>query len=296
MQITLCFMFLGLVHCCIRYGESPKSISNFADEGFPTKSNTFNDGSGSLIDGNKERTLDGGSVSSTKRSGPVAWWMLTFRGPHLISEIRLWNVKGSQASFLVGASIYVDDVLVGIVKIDPNPIILTLKDLYVVGNSITIMGAGRPVLLAEVEVWGGKMCNVNIAGEGTPSQIDTSSSGYASLAIDGYTDGEYRHGSVTHTATQGIGAWWKLEFDSVRSICGIEIYNRMDCCQDRLNGVTIYVGDTLFGKVNFVVGKKMYAFWDVNGVADTTITIYGGVSHLSLSEVEVFECAHTSKL
>src|SRR5262245_14764085 len=54
-----------------------------------------------------------------------------------------------------------------------------------------------------------------------------------SRAVDGNTDGDFSHGSVTHTGPDPQ-AWWQVDLSRQRWIDTIEIYGRTDCCADRL--------------------------------------------------------------
>ncbi|MBI4976770.1 MAG: SUMF1/EgtB/PvdO family nonheme iron enzyme [Spirochaetes bacterium] len=89
--------------------------------------------------------------------------------------------------------------------------------------------------LAEVEVQSeGK----NIAPQGKASQSTTASGADAARAIDGRTDGAWSSGSVTHT-TEKIPGWWELDLGAEKNIESIRVWNRTDCCGDRLVGANI---------------------------------------------------------
>jgi len=267
MQIVLCSLLLGIAHSCTSIGRLPGVPKNIASS-------------------------DG---ITNECSCSEEWFSLPFEGPRLIDEIQVHSVDG-YAHNLVGASVYVNDVQVGIVwDNSTDPVIFSFSDLYVVGTSLKIGGGGLPLLPFQVEVFGDDFCDptVNIAGEGTASQIDTLYHdklyiGVAEKAIDGDTDGDFFAKSVTHT-DHNADAWWRLTFDEERWICSIILYNRMDCCQSRLDGVTVYVGDTLVGTVNYIDGQQSYEFVNVEEF-NNTITINSGGEALSLAEVEVFEC------
>jgi hypothetical protein len=55
----------------------------------------------------------------------------------------------------------------------------------------------------------------------------------AGYAVDGNTDGEFLNSSTTHTQKEQ-GAWWQVDLGSKKSIDQIIIYNRIDCCANRL--------------------------------------------------------------
>jgi hypothetical protein len=59
--------------------------------------------------------------------------------------------------------------------------------------------------------------------------------------VDGNTDGKFLDGSTTHTNDEQ-GAWWQVDLGSKKNISQIIIYNRTDCCANRLSNyqVSIY--------------------------------------------------------
>ncbi|MFX0204015.1 MAG: LamG-like jellyroll fold domain-containing protein, partial [Candidatus Hodarchaeota archaeon] len=64
--------------------------------------------------------------------------------------------------------------------------------------------------------------------------------GVAERAIDGDTDGNWGHGSVTHTKDEA-DSWWKVELPSPAMIEKIVIWNRSDCCGRRLSNFRVLV-------------------------------------------------------
>lgn len=63
----------------------------------------------------------------------------------------------------------------------------------------------------------------------------------ASLAIDGNTSGN-GDTQVTHTAVGQENSWWRLDLGAEYNLTRIDVYNRIDCCSDRLDGTKVYVG------------------------------------------------------
>jgi len=73
----------------------------------------------------------------------------------------------------------------------------------------------------------------------TATQSSTYGSASASRAIDGNTDGNFNDGSVSHT--NNANAWWRADFGTTKKVSWIQIYNRTDCCWDRLgNSIVEY--------------------------------------------------------
>ena len=137
----------------------------------------------------------------------------------------------------------------------------------------------------------------NVAPLGTASQSSTAydspqfnGSGPASRANDGDTNGQYAHGSVSHT--QSEQGWWQVKLDKAYVLDGATIWNRTDCCTARVNPFTVdvYLGDTLVSSV------KHNAMPDTNSlkinlkaaVGDRVHVAMERPDYLHLAEVQVF--------
>ncbi|CAC9651846.1 hypothetical protein, partial [uncultured Gammaproteobacteria bacterium] len=64
----------------------------------------------------------------------------------------------------------------------------------------------------------------------------------ASYAVDGNTDGKFLNGSVTHTNYEQ-GAWWQVDLGGQKNIKQIIIYNRTDCCANRLSNYQVSISN-----------------------------------------------------
>lgn len=82
----------------------------------------------------------------------------------------------------------------------------------------------------------------NLAWMKPTSQSSTAYGGASGRAVDGITSGDYAAGSVTHTALQAA-PWWQVDLQSVKDIKYVKLYNRTDCCMDRLLGVKVLVSE-----------------------------------------------------
>jgi RHS repeat-associated protein len=103
-------------------------------------------------------------------------------------------------------------------------------------------GTGNLVQVVEPNV-------TNVSPGKTATQSSTLagySSGVAASAVDGRTDGNYFNGSVTHTNLDSY-AWWQVDLGASASISSVTIWNRTDCCMDRLGDYWVFVSDTPFG-------------------------------------------------
>ncbi|MBP0905813.1 carbohydrate-binding protein [Mariniflexile gromovii] len=149
------------------------------------------------------------------------------------------------------------------------------------GNTISTPSSGCP---------GG---DVNLALSGTASQSSTIASGVASRAIDGNTSGVWSESSVTHTASDA-NAWWEVDLGATYSIGEIKIFNRTDCCKDRLTNFTVYVLNSGGGE-EFSQSYTSYPNPSItlngNGASGRVVRVQldNTNNHLSLAEVEVYE-------
>jgi len=76
----------------------------------------------------------------------------------------------------------------------------------------------------------------------------------ADKAIDGHQDCHWNFGnpainSLTHTNQQS-NPWWKVEMPLAKMIHTVKIFNRLDCCGERLSGYIVRVGNDANHKLN----------------------------------------------
>lgn len=136
--------------------------------------------------------------------------------------------------------------------------------------------------------------HVNLAYlAGSASQSSEGWGGVANRAIDGNTDGNFGNGSVSHT-NQPSDSWWQVELDGLYYLDEITLYNRSDCCGDRLSNLHVSVlaedGITEVWGVDFAGpvpqgGSQTFLLPDDTIGQCVKVQIDGGL--LSLAEVEV---------
>ncbi|MCK5920689.1 MAG: discoidin domain-containing protein, partial [Methylococcales bacterium] len=124
------------------------------------------------------------------------------------------------------------------------------------GRYVRIQGADNgPIMLAEVQVfeW------INLALDGTATQVSTGFGGVATNAIDGNTDGLFGNGSVTHTNTN-LQDWWQVDLGAKKPIGNIVVWNRTDAGQTGIDDSYILVSDTPFSSDNIVTSRAEAKF------------------------------------
>jgi F5/8 type C domain len=137
------------------------------------------------------------------------------------------------------------------------------------------------------------MGQTNIALGKVATQSPDAHNGVASRAVDGNTDGNFANGSVTHTISKSY-PFWQVNLGARYQITEIRIWNRTDCCAERLNKVA----------VNIIDSNSLYPFAQTFPSAAATnpliipVNVIGDLvqlainkdeaEYLSLAEVEVF--------
>lgn len=84
----------------------------------------------------------------------------------------------------------------------------------------------------------------NVALGKTATQKSLAWGAPASRAVDGNTNGSFGAGSVTHTAEPESQAWWQVDLESTHQLEEIAVWNRTDCCAQRLSDYWVLVSDT----------------------------------------------------
>jgi len=146
-----------------------------------------------------------------------------------------------------------------------------------------------------------ELCDVNCAANNlarNPSAMASQSSvaldADASRAVDGNTDGAFSDGSVTHTNREE--GWWQVDLGFLAPIGRVQIWNRSDCCSDRLNDFWImfsYDGVSWDASDQPIHVTSQVGFPSEYAVSNTyaryvRIQFVDHSDYLSLAEVKVF--------
>ena len=131
------------------------------------------------------------------------------------------------------------------------------------------------------------------------TQSSTANGGYANLACDGNTDGDFANGSVTETNGEA-NAYWEIDLGSLQQILQLKIFNRTDCCSSWLSNFKVFVSEVPFQSTDPVATSNQAGVttFTLNGGGDFTAFAVNqdaryiriqltGSNPLSLAEVEV---------
>ncbi|XP_066285767.1 uncharacterized protein [Branchiostoma lanceolatum] len=146
------------------------------------------------------------------------------------------------------------------------------------------------------------LSGVNVALTRKAYQTSTSGAAAASYAVDGDTntrllDSAFRHQSCTHTHKGEADPSWWVDLGFPFMIERVVIFNRQDCCSERLNPFNIHIGDSSQVSAN----PKCGANYRINGNQPSIsvwcqgmrgrfvgVRLPGLFRTLSLCEVQVF--------
>ncbi len=134
----------------------------------------------------------------------------------------------------------------------------------------------------------------NIAFNKPVLQSGTDFGGVPEKAVDGNRSGDYQMGSVTHS-NLAVNPWWRVDLGAQYNVNKIHIYNRTDCCSDRLSGALVLVGNSQSNNPEDYVqigtlnnnSSQFYNDIDVQG-RYVMVYLSGSNKILSLAEVEVY--------
>ena len=117
--------------------------------------------------------------------------------------------------------------------------------------------------------------------------------GNPNRATDGNTNGQWGGGSVTHTDNPGSPSWWEVDLLDTYDIGSIVLWNRLDCCSERLVDFTITLYDAdrnvTFEEVGLdAQSLPSFTLEDV-AASGQFVRVSMPEAYLSLAEVQVYE-------
>jgi hypothetical protein len=93
------------------------------------------------------------------------------------------------------------------------------------------------------------VADTNVAPLGIATQSTTDFGGFPERANDGNTDGDFGAGSTSHTMGGDPAPFWQVDLDKEYPISRIVVWNRTDCCGQRLTNFHISILDSSASEV-----------------------------------------------
>ncbi|XP_026056124.1 uncharacterized protein LOC113041681 isoform X1 [Carassius auratus] len=265
------------------------------------------------VDGNSNSNYGKGSCTHTKGEFNP-WWRADLGNVYSISNVSITNradcckerIRGAQVRIgnslenngnnnqLVATVLTVPD---GTVEFAFEPVNGQYVNIFLPGNN-------EILTLCEVEVFAEEdkplyICvprNLALGGEAVQSST-YSDLAAAHNAVDGNRESLYMLGSCSHT-NGDKDPWWRVDLLDVYRVTRVSITNRGDCCEKRIEGVQIRIGNSLENNGNnnelvATVGPiplgntKTFEFSPVSG-RYVNLIVPGRNEYLTLCEVEVY--------
>ncbi|XP_005170187.1 uncharacterized protein isoform X1 [Danio rerio] len=258
------------------------------------------------VDGNTEADYRKGSCTHTSREFNP-WWRVDLGGVSSVNKVTITNRGDCCEERIRGAQIRIGDSLEN--NGNNNQLAATLLDAIkgsqtfefqpIQGRYLNVFlpGNDETLSLCEVEVFSAGPSKNIAAGAAAIQSSTWPHDGDAGNAVDGSTESEYQEGSCSHTLGE-TNPWWRVDLGRVFSIRRVSITNRGDCCEERLNGAEIRIGNSLEnnGNSNHLVATvehipagntETFEFQPVQG-RFLNIVLPGVNVYLTLCEVQVF--------
>lgn len=214
-------------------------LANLAFGRLATQSSTVNDGSASrAVDGITDGDWGNSSVTHTDDVASP-WWQVDLAGTEAITEVLVYNRTDCCADRLSNFDVELLDTEGNVVASQHfagvAPALTTVRFLAVPAQFVRVQLVGtNPLSLAEVVVHGNPIDaqESNLAW-GKPAIQSTTDVGDAGRATDGVIGGVFADASVTQTTSQAK-PWWQVDLLGMYDITEVTLYNRTDCCGNRL--------------------------------------------------------------
>ena len=123
-------------------------------------------------------------------------------------------------------------------------------------------------------------------------------------AVNGNRDGNFANRAISHTGYDK-NAWWQVNLGQVFNIDQVDIWNRTDCCSNRLKNFFVLISDVPFQSNDLQVVSQQSGIgkYYVSGPVGTMVSVPIGrtgqyvriqlvdTEYLALAEVEVYGSA-----
>ncbi len=138
-------------------------------------------------------------------------------------------------------------------------------------------------------------------GKSTSQSSDYSNLFLSENAVDGNIDGNFGNGSLSHTLFD-TQAWWQVDLGAIYDIDTITLWNREDCCADRLSNFHVLISMDPFNSTDLTATQNQAGVLDhhypgtaprqtdfpINNLGRYVRIQLAGTNNLQLAEVQIF--------
>lgn len=109
--------------------------------------------------------------------------------------------------------------------------------------AIVVPGSNKALVLCEVKVTASDYFGSNAAVGKPARQSSTEGSASAARAVDGKATNIFSQKSCTRTKMENE-PWWSVDLEQPSVVTEVQVFNRGDCCGERLSKAEVRVGDS----------------------------------------------------
>ncbi|GAA1650004.1 hypothetical protein GCM10009744_46970 [Kribbella alba] len=218
------------------------------------------------VDGNTDAGFWNGSLSHTSDE-LQPWWQVDLESRQRIGSIAIYNRTDCCVSRLSDFYVLVSNVPFASNSLDESrkqagvtayhvDLVAGKVELNIGrdGQYVRIQLNGKNALaLAEVQVRRSAATPVpqyrNVALGARTTQSSVADGGVPTRAQDNNVDGAWNDRSLSNTASQ-LNPWWQADLGASKKLTSIAVWNRTDCCQDRLNDFYVFTSAQPFASTD----------------------------------------------
>lgn len=235
------------------------------------------------------------STSSTN-ADKGSWWKVDLGTEFYINMVVVYNrVDKCCTKTLNGAQVFADKTNCGTIKVVDGQSMYPMTCNGVKARYVMVKHTGKQYLqLAEVQVFGGMKPIKNISllslGQNAKGTSDWPGSN-AKYAVDGSSNGYWRGKGLYISRRRGTPSKPQqliVDISQIQSIYLVLVEVRQDrCCSHRGQGMKVYAGSKLCGRINFVKGQDIYPI-NCKGTRARVIKLVNNREFLEVAEVQVY--------
>jgi hypothetical protein len=275
------------------YGDRYAGRANLAYKKPATQSSTYDVGAAArAVDGVTDGNWSAGSVTHTTNE-IEPWWQVDLGSVQPVGDVILHNRTDCCAERLANYELRVSKDGTSYASYSYTQRQARSQSFAVNQLARYVMvklkstGTARPLSLAEVEV----LAMRNLAAGKPTTQSSTAYGGVPARAVDGNQNGNWPSGSVTHSA-QELSPWWQVDLGSIQPIGEVVLYNRTDCCAERLSNFKLLVSTdganfTAYDYPGTAGARAVIPVHRAGRYVKVQLNTTGALRDLSLAEVEV---------
>jgi len=219
------------------------------------------------------------------------WWKVYLLVNAKIDTIKIYNRMDCCQERINGAQVFVGDgrqhTLCGTVAYVSGQSVYEFSCYGMEGDSVKVEQNNNYLTLCEVQVYGtSTLSGPELLSLNKPTSASSVVGGTNEGVVNGNTAGIFTDGQCSHSVGT-TDNWWQVDWGHSAYIDIVVIYNRMDCCQERINGVEVFVGDQLCGEVVYFAGQSVYVV-ECGGKVGDSVRVEQDNNYLTLCEVQVY--------